>query len=726
MKKSKILASILAVVIMLAIALPTTVFAATTNEQLALEDATITVTSPKNLVIAQTDFTAYLLFHVTVSTDGQEESTDWRDKNYAYTPAEGLQNFLDWAIANPNPNRTIPYGATPKEFRLFLESLIDPSNMNPGQVSVEVPEGNVQPITEPGYIYGEDLSYSAVMLELTRDLEDFQKSGGPVQKFNPYTAAQTVAGHEVKFTGLLYGYYMVIGKGLSDDPENHSEKVKAHSAIVTVDYIDKDAQIKLKADAPTIDKWVKEDTDHLNTDENWKKWADYDISDTVPFEHRTFAPNMYGYEWYEFIVHDVMSEGLTFLPNSVQINIAAGTHGAAKTLTGYITGGVNTGTNRTTNPAISDYIVTAVSITSANYDELEEKLNLEPTDIGGTYIRIRFNPKTFVTFNNETSTGAGSVPITINYDAILNDKAVISEQGNPQGNPNRVFLEYSNNPYAIGNGDNYKDDKDEGGETSETPEDEVWVYTYQIDIFKYTNDIWVPDPDNRDATNFIEGVFSDNGEQRKPLAGARFELHKDSATGTKVEFRFNGVRASLSAPAFNGEKPGTASYMVNDNELAMPLTDLNADPLATETTTTVLVSPTSGVINIYGLDDGVYYLVEIEAPAGFHKLEAPVIITVGRTMGPSNDLYDEFLGAYRVFWDYQPHGRTEVTSGDPQTSTVTCIDVLNLTGPRLPGTGGIGTTIVIIAGILIIAFFAIAIVAYVVVNKKRRVLNALK
>ncbi|MCL2031251.1 MAG: SpaA isopeptide-forming pilin-related protein [Oscillospiraceae bacterium] len=726
MKKSKILASILAVVMILSIALPLTAFAEilSTNDQLARSDATITVTSPKNLVIAYTDFTALRLFNVTVSTDGQETSADWRDRNYAYTPAPGLQNFLDWANTNSNPNRTIPYGATPKEFRLFLESLIDPSNQNPGGVSVEVPEGNVQDITASGYIYGADLSYGAVMLELTRDLENFQNSGGVTQKFTSYIAAQTVAGHEVKFTGLPYGYYMVIGKGLSDVPEDHSKKVKAHSALVTVDYIDKNAEIRLKADAPTIDKWVKNDNDHEeNTYLDWQKWADYDISDTIPFEHRTFAPNMFGYDCYEFIVHDVMSKGLTFLPNSVQINIATGTHGTAKTLTGYITEGVNTGANRTNDPGDSDYIVTAVAITSANYDELEEKLNLEPTDIGGTYIRIRFNPLTFKDFNNETSADLGSVPITIQYSAVLNEKAVISEQGNPQGNPNRVFLEYSNNPYATGSGENYPDDEDEDGETGETPEDEVFVYTYQIDIFKYTNDVWEPDVEHRDAENFIEGEFSDNGTARLALAGARFELHKNSPTGTKVEFRYNGISAG-GINAFNKEAAGTASYMVNDEKLALPITNLNQSPLATvTTTTTVLESPESGKINVYGLDHGVYYLVEIEAPAGFHKLEAPIKITVGRTIeAASTSLYDRFIGNYKVSWMYQPHGRSPVESGD----TVSCIDVLNLTGPRLPGTGGIGTTIVIIAGILIIAFFAAAIVASIVVYRKRRVLNALK
>jgi hypothetical protein len=277
----------------------------------------------------------------------------------------------------------------------------------------------------------------------------------------------------------------------------------------------------------------------------------------------------------------------------------------------------------------------------------------------------------------------------------------------------------------------------------------VWVYTYTFDIYKYTNDTWEAGTQTPGA-NFVEGEFENTATGgRKSLAGARFELYKNvtnpanpAGTGTKVVFRYNGISTGASPNQWNGELAGYASYMVNDNKLKQPmaanlnlsLTDVaNMDSVNTTkanetnpgTLQTVLVSPASGYINVYGLDDGVYYLVEIEAPAGFHKLEAPVVITVGRVMEPSStsNLYNEFLGKYKVYWDYQPHGRSQVESdGD----SVDCIDVLNLTGPRLPGTGGIGTTIVIVAGILIIALFGTAIVTYVVVHKKRNTLNALK
>jgi LPXTG-motif cell wall-anchored protein len=187
-----------------------------------------------------------------------------------------------------------------------------------------------------------------------------------------------------------------------------------------------------------------------------------------------------------------------------------------------------------------------------------------------------------------------------------------------------------------------------------------------------------------------------------------------SWTGTKVNFRDRGIIG------------GKATYMVNDTKLDMPLTNLNANPLATEQdkpagpNTTILISPASGGIHIYGLDHGIYYLVEIESPAGFHKLEAPIIVNVERIMNPDwTDDYDKFLGDYKVTWTYQPHGRSEVEN---LGNTVTCIDVLNLTGPRLPGTGGIGTTIVVIAGLLIIALLGTALFIY----KKRSTLSTIR
>lgn len=91
----------------------------------------------------------------------------------------------------------------------------------------------------------------------------------------------------------------------------------------------------------------------------------------------------------------------------------------------------------------------------------------------------------FENLKNIESVHAGSV-ITVEYTSKLNENAVIGSAGNP----NTANLEFSNNP-----------NDEEGGETGETPDDTVIVFTYKTVI------------DKKD------------GEQ-KPLDGAEFTLEK--------------------------------------------------------------------------------------------------------------------------------------------------------------------------------------------------------
>ena len=83
------------------------------------------------------------------------------------------------------------------------------------------------------------------------------------------------------------------------------------------------------------------------------------------------------------------------------------------------------------------------------------------------------------------SVHAGSV-ITVEYESELNSNAVLGSAGNP----NKMHLEFSNNP-----------NDEQGGETGETPDDTVIVFTYKTVI------------------NKVDG-------ENKPLTGAEFTLEK--------------------------------------------------------------------------------------------------------------------------------------------------------------------------------------------------------
>ncbi len=150
----------------------------------------------------------------------------------------------------------------------------------------------------------------------------------------------------------------------------------------------------------------------------------------------------------------------------------------------------------------------------------------------------------------------------------------------------------------------------------------------------------------------LEKVDGDGNE----LDGATFTLaYGDSfgdLSGTLVEFYFDGT-----------------TYTVHDA--------IDQEYAGEETTTDILV----GSATIFGLDAGTYTLTETEAPDGYNKLTSAITVTIaedGTVTISGNDLGSVGEG----------------------TTTIT---VVNNAGSILPGTGGIGTTIFYIIGIIIVA-----------------------
>mgnify|MGYP000755582487 CR=1 FL=1 len=231
------------------------------------------------------------------------------------------------------------------------------------------------------------------------------------------------------------GYYVIKDKDGSQDG-----KQDAYTNYIV--QVAGNVKITPKSSIPTVKKEVKDINDSTETDlGEWQKDADHDFNDQVLFRLTGTLPENYAtYTSYEYIFHDTMSKGLTFDPASVEIY-----HGDEKTGT---------------------------KIDANNYTVS----NQSGTD-GKTEITIQFaNLKTAVsaTFGDK---------ITVVYKATLNENSVIGSEGNP----NKVYLEFSNNPN--GNG------------TGKTPEDTVTVFTYKV------------------AANKVDG-------DGKKLAGAGFKLSK--------------------------------------------------------------------------------------------------------------------------------------------------------------------------------------------------------
>ena len=272
----------------------------------------------------------------------------------------------------------------------------------------------------------EDPNYGNVdMAALAKLLWEFIVDND-IQPTGSVTAADDVDGNDdvivtesATIEDLPYGYYLVYGAGLSNGEPVFGISILTNAAP--------DATVDLKLDAPFIDKWVF----NHNIDD-WSKWTDVNMGDTVDFLLNSRVPAMPGYTSYTFIVHDTMSAGLTFDASTVKVMV----------------GDIELNVDE-------------------DYEDFYE-VKTSGIDAGETF-NIVFDAEKFVTLNSMAGT-----PIVITYSAVLNKNAVI---GAP-GNPNTVNLEFSNNPYST------------DGSTIRTPDDTVIVYTFDLIVYKYTGDLY--------------------------------------------------------------------------------------------------------------------------------------------------------------------------------------------------------------------------------------------
>ena len=158
--------------------------------------------------------------------------------------------------------------------------------------------------------------------------------------------------------------------------------------------------------------------------------------------------------------------------------------------------------------------------------------------------------------------------------------------------------------------------------------------------------------------------FAKEGETKKSLAGAVFKLFDEN----NDVVRFTEVSTNI----YKVDKDGTV------------------DKLETET---------DGKFEIVGLDEGTYKLHEVSAPDGYNKLAKDVDVVI-------TSEYDEtaLTASYKI-----------------NSETPATIEVENKTGGLFPETGGIGTTIFYIVGILLMLA---AVVVFI--TKKRMSTFSLK
>lgn len=229
-----------------------------------------------------------------------------------------------------------------------------------------------------------------------------------------------------------------------------------------------------KSDVPSVTKKVEDMNDTTDSafkaspDATWADTADYDIGDEIPYLLTATMPSdkevdgvkaFSAYKTYSLTYHDTVANGIS-----------------------------------------------VADVTDADVYINNEKLTAEQkTAIGFAVVKTE-NGVDFkiVDIKKATKTVGGKAEqmvkagdqVKVIYKAKLTDRAVFgnAKNGN-KGNDNTVYLEYRNNPNVDGSGD-----------TGNTPEDTVRVFTYLINVTKV---------DQNEAA----------------LAGAEFKLEKKLANG---------------------------------------------------------------------------------------------------------------------------------------------------------------------------------------------------
>lgn len=372
-------------------------------------------------------------------------------------------------------------------------------------------------------------SDKAHSLKVTADAQEFANEiadylvANTSEKVVKSTSKQVDDIYVYTLSGLEPGYYLI-----KDADGSLNEKDDSYTSYLMK--IVKSQNITTKADMSEVQKKVKDinDSDAAGMT-GWQDSADFDIGDTVPFQLKAkLAHNVSSYQKYKVVFHDTMSSGLTY-------------------------DGDGTVTIKIDGKEVTD----SFTITSA------------PTEDGGKYL-------TFSCDDVKVLGATGDSEITVEYTATLNEDAKIGAAGNP----NEVYLEYSNNPNQSFEGEN-----PEEPETGKTPEDVVIVFTYKVVINKV-------DKDNKPlagATFKLEKIVKDEvgGASHKEVVG-EYTLPEDGK-GTEVTFSFEGlddgeyVLTETNTPdGYNTMKPVTflvtANHDVDSDE--PKLTSLSGNPIS--------------------------------------------------------------------------------------------------------------------------------------------------
>lgn len=421
------------------------------------------------------------------------------------------------------------------------------------------------------------------------------------------------------------GYYLV-------------EETKSGNALANGEAVTKyllqvagNAVVNPKADAPKVMKKVQEDSKTVEEQVvfngvqrqigvGYNDVADYSIGEDINFRLYGSLPTSFAnYEGYYYKFTDTMGTGLSLVNKNATSEL-----------------GEDDFTVKVTDGA--DSVVVDVSL-----------YNFIKTNNGFEIVIPDLKKIDMDSSEEGIQTMTSSAIITVDYVAELNSDAVIGNDGNP----NDVYLTYSNNSNTAQGGAN--EDGTTNDETGNTAKDYNVVFTYQLDITKYLGS-------ESTTANATAGTM------------AGFKLFRDN-NGTTEYAKFTLAE-------------GVYKFV----------------EWTTEANATQVETKEGGLINMVGLQDGTYKLTETLVPTGYNKMDDKTIVITANTSNANtgtcqnyNETSGTTVGNALTSLTISVDGATPAESIDANKSSVD-MEITNNKGNELPGTGGIGTTIFYLGG----------------------------
>ncbi len=490
----------------------------------------------------------------------------------------------------------------------------------------------------------------------------------------------TVTG-SAPLTDLANGYYVLVDvTALTGDHELDTKSLNVvqvlnDTTLVSIKYGTTEEDKKIIADTLGKDGEEKNDYDPGVDNDNVSigDTVTYNLACTVPSNAGTFKAGTFFY-----VITDKLSDGLTFTEGSIKV-----------------------------------------------FDGT--------TELGADKYTVQYgiNGNTFEIGMIDAAQYAGKT-INVQYKAVLNENAVIGDEGNP----NTSKIKYSNDPNKTYDGE--PEDKDHPGfpdstkevPTGETPERETKTYTTGIKVVKV-------DENGEPLTGV---TFEISGQSAKKVVTKTETFEVDNEKGTYYKLK-NGTYTTTAPTTENtmidAENGATKGY-VEDAEAEgdgvitvggkkyrpyVPATDAgqhiyilkegSADAYADNNkySKTVTIKTVDGDVTDHKMSEA----VDANGIARFDGLGAGTY-TVKETVTPAG--YNT-IADFNIEVTYTPDGEHKFSASSNVTyeDGVFKVKVVNKKGTELPTTGGMGTTLLYIGGSILV----LAAVILLVTKRRMRV-----